>query len=61
MMGISSRTSAHKEVERVLERAREEERVATDAELSADAMGRVVDEYEALIERETGAPFPQDP
>jgi pyruvate,orthophosphate dikinase len=52
---------AHREFEGVLERAREEEGVATDAELSAEALARVIEEYEALIERETGKAFPQDP
>jgi pyruvate, orthophosphate dikinase len=35
--------------------------VSTDAELSAEALARVVEQYEALIERATGEPFPQDP
>ncbi len=52
---------AHREFEEVLEIARAGEGVDTDPELSAEALARIVDQYEALIERETGAPFPQDP
>ncbi|HUO86512.1 MAG TPA: pyruvate, phosphate dikinase, partial [Thermoanaerobaculia bacterium] len=52
---------AHKEFERVLTAARERQGVATDAELSDEALAGVVAEYEALIERHTGQPFPQDP
>ncbi|MFP3940473.1 MAG: pyruvate, phosphate dikinase [Thermoanaerobaculia bacterium] len=52
---------AHREFEGVLERAREEEGVATDAELSAEALAGVIEAYERLIEDATGAPFPRDP
>ncbi len=52
---------AHREFETLLEAARDAEGVATDPELSAAALARVAEEYEALIERQTGAPFPQDP
>ena len=51
----------HKEFERVLSRARDREGVATDPELPADALAAVADEYEALIEKHAGRPFPQDP
>ncbi|HEX2163663.1 MAG TPA: pyruvate, phosphate dikinase [Thermoanaerobaculia bacterium] len=51
----------HREFERVLAAARERQGVATDAELSADSLARVVEEFEALVERHTGHPFPQDP
>ncbi len=44
-----------------LEDAKREAGVATDAELSSDALQHLVDEYQALVEAETGAPFPQDP
>jgi len=51
----------HREFEAVLEAAREREGVETDPELSAAALARVAEEYERLIETQTGAPFPQDP
>ena len=37
------------------------EGVATDAELSEDALRNLVEEYKALIKSRTGAPFPMDP
>ncbi len=52
---------AHERFEKVLESAREEAGVETDPELSSEELAGVVAEYEALIERETGEPFPQDP
>ncbi len=51
----------HREFEEVLEVTRAGEGVDTDPELSAEALARVVDRYETLIEKATGAPFPQDP
>ncbi len=35
--------------------------VAMDHELSADALGDVINQYKDLVERETGQPFPQVP
>jgi pyruvate, orthophosphate dikinase len=52
---------AHKEFERVLAAERKRQGVATDAELTAESLAAVCDEYEALIERHAGRPFPQDP
>ena len=51
----------HREFEEVLEVTRAGEGVDTDPELSAEALARVVDQYESLIEKATGSPFPQDP
>ncbi|MGD2114232.1 MAG: PEP/pyruvate-binding domain-containing protein, partial [Acidobacteriota bacterium] len=51
----------HREFEEILERTREEEGVETDPELSPEALARVAEAYERLIEERTGAPFPQDP
>ncbi len=45
----------------IFERAKADAGAALDRELSADSLKALVAEYEVLIERETGAPFPQDP
>lgn len=47
--------------EEVLDRQKAERGVATDVELSAADMARVVEEFKAIIRRETGEDFPQDP
>ncbi|MDI3318064.1 MAG: pyruvate, phosphate dikinase [Bacillota bacterium] len=52
---------AHDAFEQVLERARAEQGASSDAELSAESLERVVAEYKAVVEREAGEPFPQDP
>jgi pyruvate,orthophosphate dikinase len=44
-----------------LETVREERGAADDAGLDADALREIVGRYQQIIERETGAPFPQDP
>jgi pyruvate,orthophosphate dikinase len=44
-----------------LEAVREERGAADDAGLDADALREIVGRYQQIIERETGAPFPQDP
>ena len=44
-----------------LEQAKEAAGVATDAELPADALDRLVAEHKAIVESHTGRPFPQDP
>ncbi|SHI31770.1 pyruvate, phosphate dikinase [Desulfofundulus thermosubterraneus] len=51
----------HAKFERILERYKERRGVALDQELPAEDLEQVVAEYRALIERETGQPFPQDP
>jgi pyruvate, orthophosphate dikinase len=45
----------------LLDHAKERAGVRFDAELSADALRERVEEDKALVERETGAPIPQDP
>ncbi len=47
--------------DRELEAAKERESVRSDAELSPEALGGLVESYKNTIERETGSPFPQDP
>ena len=41
--------------------ARQKAGVTSDAEVPADLLADLVDEYKAIVERETGLPFPQDP
>jgi pyruvate, orthophosphate dikinase len=47
--------------EDVITDARMQQRVETDAELSADAWGRVVKEFQAICRRQTGYEFPVKP
>jgi len=49
------------EFDRLLEAARESEGVRTDAQISADALRGLVEEYKGIVVRATGAAFPQDP
>src|SRR5687768_4890901 len=49
------------EFEEILTERRRESGAASDAELSAEDLRRVVAEYEALVRRKAGAPFPDDP
>lgn len=51
----------HAKFELILEKQRQKRGVRYDYELSAEDLERVVEEYKALIEGETGRPFPQDP
>ena len=44
-----------------LERAKEREGVATDAELSAQALRDLCEGYKGIFAEKTGQPFPQDP
>ncbi|MBM4342645.1 MAG: pyruvate, phosphate dikinase [Deltaproteobacteria bacterium] len=44
-----------------LEAARRRAGVQTDAELSAEVLRALVDDYEAEVRRQSGAPFPDDP
>ena len=45
----------------IFDRTKAEAGVATDAELSADALQSIIGEYKALVESETGSEFPDDP
>ncbi len=49
------------EFEKLFEGAKEESGAATDAEIPADALARLVGAYKEVVARHTGAPFPQDP
>jgi pyruvate,orthophosphate dikinase len=44
-----------------LEHAKEHAGVRTDAELSADALRKLCDEFKAAVQKATGQPFPQKP
>ncbi len=50
----------HESFEKALAAARSEAGVATDAELSAGALDRVIEAYKSIIAREGKRPFPQD-
>lgn len=45
----------------VLDAHKEQAGVAADVELTADHLKEIVTEYKAIVERETGFPFPQTP
>ena len=47
--------------DRLLETAREWDGVATDAEISAETLRRLVQRYKDVVRKHTGKPFPQDP
>ena len=47
--------------EDVLERYRREAGVTSDADLSAEALHEIADEFKAIVERYAGRPFPSDP
>jgi len=49
------------EFESRLDAAKETAAVATDVELSSDQLKELVGQFKDVIERESGAPFPQDP
>jgi pyruvate,orthophosphate dikinase len=51
----------HESFERALREARREAGVETDAELPAEALDRVIEEYQRIIAREGRHPFPQHP
>jgi len=51
----------HHHFEEVIEYAKEDKGVSLDTELTADDWRGVVTRYKAIVERETGKPFPQDP
>ena len=56
VMGLHTET-----FEELLEARREEAGAAKDSDLSAAALGKVVEDFKTHIQRETGAPFPEDP
>src|SRR5579864_1072477 len=43
------------------EKAKAKSGVTSDAEVPADALADLVEEYKAIVRRHTGRPFPQDP
>ena len=47
--------------DRVFEGVKEETGARADSELTAEALGTVIDGYKRLVEERTGKPFPQDP
>jgi pyruvate,orthophosphate dikinase len=49
------------EFDRLLEQAKDADGVTADAEVSAPALKKLVGRYQEVVERHTGAPFPQDP
>ena len=51
----------HAEFEEALEIAKEDRGFYLDTEMSAEDWQALVKEYQAIVERETGAPFPQEP
>ena len=51
----------HAEFEEALEIAKEDKGFYLDTEMSAEDWQALVKEYQAIVERETGAPFPQEP
>ncbi len=51
----------HAEFEEALEIAKEDRGFYLDTEMSAEDWQALVAEYQAIVERETGAPFPQEP
>lgn len=51
----------HYKFETILERHKEENNVEFDNQLDAETMRKLVADYKALVKRETGNDFPQDP
>ncbi len=56
VLGISA-----EKFEKKLEHAREKAKVKTDAELKAEDLEKLVKEFKAIAEKESGKPFPDDP
>jgi len=50
-----------KEFDRIFDAAKERAGVREDWQLPAEALAAVVDEFKALVQRQTGEPFPDDP
>jgi len=51
----------HRDFERILGAARDTQGVDNDAQLSAESLKKVAEDFETLVEKHTGGPFPQDP
>ncbi|MFH1399946.1 MAG: pyruvate, phosphate dikinase, partial [Nanoarchaeota archaeon] len=51
----------HEAFETVLSAAKKKQRVKLDSQLNAASLQRLVKQYKALIKKETGNPFPDDP
>ncbi|MGE3619862.1 MAG: pyruvate, phosphate dikinase [Acidimicrobiia bacterium] len=49
------------EFDRLLDEAREADGVASDAEIGAGTLRKLSQSYKEVVEKATGAPFPQDP
>ncbi|HUP87228.1 MAG TPA: pyruvate, phosphate dikinase [Acidimicrobiales bacterium] len=47
--------------DRLLDSAKEWDGVTADSDVSADTLRRLCERYKTLVERHTGAPFPQEP
>jgi pyruvate,orthophosphate dikinase len=45
----------------VFEAHRDKSGAASDAEITADVLEDIIDAYKGIVERDTGAPFPQEP
>jgi len=45
----------------VFDAKREASGAASDAEITAESLGEVIDAYKAIVEKHTGTPFPQSP
>ncbi|MBW3566269.1 MAG: pyruvate, phosphate dikinase [Acidobacteria bacterium] len=50
----------HGAMEQVLDAIREEAGVETDAEIPPDGLRKLIEKYEAIVEEQSGKPFPQD-
>lgn len=61
MFGDVVQGIAHYKFEQVLDDVKERTQIQEDQKLTADHWKDVIAEYLKLVERETGAPFPQDP
>ena len=51
----------HHEFEDVIDRYKRDTDLRNDTEITAEGWQEIVDEYKAVVERETGKPFPADP
>jgi pyruvate,orthophosphate dikinase len=49
------------EFDKIFEEIKEKQHAHVDTELSAAALGEVVEKFKEVIKRQTGKPFPQDP
>jgi pyruvate,orthophosphate dikinase len=49
------------EFDKIFDEVKEKHRAHVDTELSAEALAEVVEKFKAVIQRQTGKPFPQDP